>query len=77
MTSWNTVPEERKSLHHFHVFIFQGVRFTAFGVLGTCYECSKCLYRRNAKFELCFIYFLYNEPKFSLAKKVVQVVHQL
>ena len=31
MTSWNTVPEERKSSHHFHVFL--GVHVTAFVVL--------------------------------------------
>jgi len=29
------------------------------------------LYHRDTKFELCFMYFLYNEPKFSLVKIVV------
>ena len=33
VTSWNTVPDERKSLCHFHMFVFLGVHFTAFGVL--------------------------------------------
>ena len=33
MTSRNTVPEERKSLHHFHMFVFLGGHFNAFGVL--------------------------------------------
>jgi len=33
MTSWNTIPEERNSLHHFHMFVFLGVHFTAFDVL--------------------------------------------
>jgi hypothetical protein len=47
------------------MFVFLGVHFTAFGVL----ECSKCLYHKDTKFELCFIYFLYNESKFSLVKK--------
>jgi len=27
-----------------------------------------CLYRRDTTFELCFVYFMYNEPKFSLVK---------
>jgi len=47
------------------MFVFLGIHFSAFGVL----ECSKCLYHKDTKFELCFIYFLYNEPKFSLSKK--------
>ena len=72
MTSRNTVPEERKSLHHFHMFVFLGVHFTAFGVLEHVMNAvSKCLYHRDTKFELCFIYFMYNELKFSLVKKVV------
>ena len=33
VTSRNTAPEERKSSHHFHVFVFMGVHFSAFGVL--------------------------------------------
>jgi len=33
VTSWNTVSKESKSLCHFHVFVFLGVHFTAFGVL--------------------------------------------
>jgi hypothetical protein len=33
VTSWNTIPEERKSLRHFHMFVFLVVHFTAFGVL--------------------------------------------
>ena len=28
-----------------------------FWCTGTCYECSNCLYHREAKFELCFVYF--------------------
>jgi len=47
------------------MFVFLGFHFTAFGVL----ECSKCLYHKDTKFELCFIYFLYNDSKFSLVKK--------
>jgi len=31
--SWNTVPEVRKSLCHFLLFVFLGGHFTAFGVL--------------------------------------------
>jgi hypothetical protein len=33
VTSWNTVPGERKSSYHFHVFVFLGVHFAAFGAL--------------------------------------------
>ena len=33
VTSWNTVPEERRSLLHFHMFVFLRDHFTAFGVL--------------------------------------------
>jgi len=33
VTSWNNVPEKRKSSRHFHMFIFLGVHFTAFCVL--------------------------------------------
>ena len=33
VASWNTVPEERKSLPHFHMLVFLGVHITAFGVL--------------------------------------------
>ena len=39
----------------------------------TCHECSKCLYCRDTKCELCFIYFWYNEPKFLLVKIMVRV----
>jgi len=46
-------------------FVFLGVHFTAFGVLEHITNAvSVCI----TKFELCFIYFLYNEPKFSLVK---------
>ena len=71
------LPEERKSLHHFHMFVFLGGSLHCFWCTWTCYECSKCMYRRDTECELCFIYFLYNERKFSLVKKVVWVVHQL
>ena len=54
MTSWNTVPEERKKKSPFLYVCFSGG-----------------LYHRDTKFELCFIYVLYNESKFSLVKKVV------
>ena len=76
VTSWNTVPEERRSLLHFHMFVFLRDHFTAFGVLKYVMNAvSVCI--ADTKLELCFIYFLYNEPKFSLVKKVVRVVHQL
>jgi len=38
---------------------------------------QKCLYRTDTKFELCFMYFLYNESAFSLVKTVVWAVHHL
>ena len=57
MTSWNTVLEDRKSLHHFHMFVFLGVHFTAFGVLAHVMNAvNVCI----VEFELCFIYFLFH-----------------
>jgi len=53
-------------MHHFHMLVFLGVHFTAFGVLEHVMNAvSVCIA------ELCFIYFMYNELKFSLVKKVV------
>ena len=72
MTAWSTVPKERKSLHHFYMFVFLG--FTS---LLLVYLNMLCLYRRDTKLELCFIYLLHNEPKFLLVKKVVGVVQRL
>ena len=52
------------------MFVFLGVHFTAFGVNEHVMNAvSVCI--TETKFELCFIYFLYNEPKSSLVKKVV------
>jgi len=69
VTSWNTVPEERKSLRHFHMSVFLGVSLNCFWCTWTCYECSKCLYHRDTKFELCFMYFCIMGLNFHLSKK--------
>ena len=75
MTSWNTVPEERKRLRHFYTFVFLGVHITASGVLEHVMSAvSVCIAETQS---LSFIYFSYNGSKFSFVKKVVWVVHQL
>jgi len=70
-------PRGQKKLNYFHMFVFSGVHVTTFGVLEHVVNAVKCLYHRDTKLEVRFICFLYNEPTFSLAKKVVQIFHQV
>ena len=71
MTSRNTVPEERKSLHHFHMFVFMGVHFNAFGVLEHVMNAVTVCIAERQSLGCVWCTFLYNEPKFLLIKTVV------
>jgi len=71
VTSWNNVPENRKSSRHFHMFIFLGVHFTAFCVLEHVMNAvSVCIVETQS----CVLYtFFIMSLNFHLSKKLCEL----
>jgi len=64
-------PRGEKKCAPFSLFVFWGVHFNAFGVLEHVMNIvSVCITETQSSSCILFT-FLYNEPKFSLVKKVV------
>ena len=69
VTSWNTVPEERKSLHHFHIFVFLVVHFTAFGVLEHVMNAVSVCITETQSFNCILFTFCIMSLNFHLSKR--------
>jgi len=64
-----TVPEERKSLHHFHMFVFLGVHFNAFGVLEHVMSAGSVCIAETQSLSCVLFTFCVMSPNFYWSKE--------